>query len=197
MQEPSSEPIIQTHAEEQLRFIRNTMERASSFTAMPGRGGIIMGVIGFMAAVVAHRWQTPERWLATWLTAAVIVLSIGLLSIRHKTRVYKVSMWAGAGRRFWISLGMPMVTAALLSMALYNSAQTQLLPGLWLLSYGTAVITGGVFSVRVVPIMGICFMVVGSITLFAPHAWGDALMAVGFGGIQIIFGIIIARRHGG
>ena len=61
----------------------------------------------------------------------------------------------------------------------------------------TAVVTGGAFSVRVVPIMGLCMMVTGAVALLAPAAWGNIFMAVGFGGLQIVFGSLIAHRHGG
>ncbi|MEP6744529.1 MAG: hypothetical protein ABJB33_03455, partial [Gemmatimonadota bacterium] len=59
------------------------------------------------------------------------------------------------------------------------------------------VITAGAFSVRAVPLMGVGFMVLGAIALLAPAIRGDLLLAAGFGGLQIIFGVLIARRHGG
>ena len=173
------------------------MERASSFTAVPGWGGVVMGIIAVIAAIVASRWQETGLWLVTWVSAAVIALITGLWTIRQKARTAQIQMFSGPGRRFWISLGTPMLVAILLTIVLFFDRQAGLLPGIWLLLYGTGVVTGGAFSVKIVPIMGICFMITGSVALFTPSSWGDMLMAIGFGGIQIIFGLIIARRYGG
>jgi hypothetical protein len=85
----------------------------------------------------------------------------------------------------------------LLTFALFHAGALTLLPAVWLLLYGTAIVTGGAFSVRVVPVMGLCLMALGTIALFVPAAWGDAFMAAGFGVLQVGFGLWIARHHGG
>jgi hypothetical protein len=85
----------------------------------------------------------------------------------------------------------------MLTVVLWRGQMANALPGTWLLLYGTAVVAGGAFSVRIVPVMGMCFMLLGAAALYAPAAWGDYLMAAGFGGLHVIFGVIIARRHGG
>ena len=71
------------------------------------------------------------------------------------------------------------------------------LPGCWLLLYGAAAATGGAFSVRIVPILGLCFMALGVVAFAVPAAWGHWFMAAGFGGLHIGFGLVIARKYGG
>jgi hypothetical protein len=194
----SSEPqALHAHALEDLRFVRETMQRASSFTAVPGRGGVAMGVTALCAAAVASRQPTVEAWLATWLLEAALALSIGVVALRQKARAVNVPLLDGAGRKFVLSLCPPLASGALLSVALYRGDLAGLLPGTWLLLYGAGIVTAGAFSVKIVPVMGLCFMLAGALALLAPADAGDWFMAGGFGGLQVLFGILIARRHGG
>jgi hypothetical protein len=96
-----------------------------------------------------------------------------------------------------LSFAPPIIVGGLLTVAMYNLDVIAALPGVWLLLYGTAIVTGGAFSVRAVPIMGLCLMTLGGLALFAPASWGNFFMAAGFGLVHIAFGIWIALRYGG
>lgn len=180
-----------------LRFIRETMERAASFTAVPGWGGVAVGITALAAAAIASVQPTPERWLGVWLGEAVLSLVIATWAMHRKARAAKAPIFSGAGNRFLLSFLPPMIVGALLTVFIVRANVPGMLPGTWLLLYGTGVVTGGAFSVRVVPVMGLCFMVTGAIALFAPPEWDDLLMAIGFGLLHIVFGFVIARRYGG
>ena len=188
---------LDDQAMENLRFIRETMERSTSFTAVPGKGGVAMGLAALVAAGIAARTSTPEMWLATWGLAALVALAIGVGAKSLKARAANLPMFSGAGRKFALSLSPPLLAGAFLTVALYRSEQMAFLPGVWLLLYGVGVVTAGAFSVQVVPLMGLCLMALGVGALFSPAAWGNAYLAAGFGAVQIVFGIIIARRYGG
>jgi len=180
-----------------LRFIRETMERASSFTAVPGWGGVAIGVTASFATWVAARQNGARSWLRIWLAEALVAVLIGAVAMNRKARAAESSVLSGPGRKFALSLTPPFIAGALLTYILYNHGIVDVLPGLWLLLYGTGIVTGGAFSVRIVPVMGICFMTTGAVALLTPEQWNDYLLAAGFGGLHIIFGIVIARRHGG
>ena len=188
---------MDAHAADNLRFIRETMERAGSFTAVPGWGGVAIGVTAVVAAVMAARQATPHAWLATWLVEALLAVAIAAVATVRKSRAAKIPLFSAPGRKFALSFAPPLLVGALLTAVLYNAGYVAVLPGMWLLLYGTAVVTGGAFSVRVVPVMGLCFMGVGAVALFSPVSWGNWFMAAGFGELQIVFGFVIARRYGG
>jgi hypothetical protein len=188
---------MRDHALDSLRFIRQTMENASSFTAVPGWGGVAMGVLALAGAPIAARAGSPSGWLAVWITVALAALGVGGWAMARKARRAGVRVSKGAGRRFVLSLSPPLVAAALLTTVLYDVEAFSLVPGTWLLLYGAGVVTAGAFSVRPVPFMGLTFMALGATALLAPASWSDWLMAAGFGVAHVAFGVLIARKYGG
>ncbi|HEX5962477.1 MAG TPA: hypothetical protein VFY42_02030 [Gemmatimonadales bacterium] len=190
-------PALHARAMDNLSFIRSTMERATAFTAVPGWGGVAMGLIALGATALANTRTDRAEWLAVWLVASAVALTVGGCSMAAKARRAGTSVFSYSGRRFLLSYMPPIAVGGLLTLVLVRAGLYSALPGTWLLLYGTGVVTGGAFSVRVVPIMGLCFMALGAVALLAPAAWGGWLMALGFGGLHIVFGLIIARRYGG
>jgi hypothetical protein len=194
----SRAPIpIDARAADHLRYIRETMERAGEFTAVPGWGGVAMGATALVAAFYASRQPTPERWLSIWLMEAFVAVAIAAPAAATKAHRANAKLLSGPGRKFLLSFVPPIVVGGLLTFALAQANFHAALPGVWLLLYGTAIVTGGAFSVRIVPIMGLCLMLLGAAALFVPLAVGDLFMAFGFGLVQIGFGLWIAQRHGG
>ncbi len=193
-----SEPPVALHerAADNLRFIRETMERATSFTAISGQAYILMGVTAAGAAWLAAVQPTPVRWLAVWLVELVLagVMAVGLT--RRKAHAMGVPMRSYAGRKLVLAFTPPMVVGGLLTVAAYAAGQHDLVPGIWLGLYGTGVMAGGAYSVRVVPLMGAAFIGLSAVALLAPVN-GDLLLGLGLGGLHLLFGLVIWRRYGG
>jgi hypothetical protein len=198
LRSPTREPIpIDARAADHLRYIRETMENAAEFTAVPGWGGVAMGITALVASLIASRQATPSAWLSVWLVEAFVAVAIAAPAAATKAHRANSALFSGPGRKFVLSFAPPIVVGGLLTFVLYHAGVFSALPGVWLLLYGTAIVTGGAFSVRVVPVMGLCLMSLGGAALFAPAAWGDIFMAAGFGMVQIGFGCWIARHYGG
>lgn len=197
--EEEEAPPLELHerAMDNLQFIRRTMERAGSFTAVSGWGQVVIGVTGALAAWLASRQGNAVNWLATWAVAAVVSMGVGVVTTAMKARAIGEPIRSGPGRKFVLSLAPPLLAGAVLTAVLFAAGDWALLPGMWLLLYGAGIVTAGTNSVRVVPVMGFSLMAVGVAALLAPAAWGDAFMAAGFGGLHVVFGTLIARRYGG
>ncbi len=195
---PSPDPIrLEDRAIADLSFIRDTMARAGTVTSVPGWGGALMGVTALAASWIAARQGSYAEWLAVWLGEAILALGIGGSAMVRKAELSRTPLLSGPGRLFIRSFVPPLLAGALLTVVFYRLGLVPRLPGVWLLLYGTAVTTAGSHSIRVVPLMGICFMALGAVALLAQPAWGDGFMAAGFGGLQIGFGLVIARKYGG
>lgn len=195
---PAEEPVgLHNRAMDNLRFIRETMERAGAFTAVPGWGGCIIGATAIAAAFVAALQSTVDLWLITWLMEGMLAIGIGALAMKEKAEATGEPLFTPPARRFALSFAPPLLVGALLTVVLYRAGIGAAIPGTWLLLYGTGVVTGGAYSVRVIPVMGVCFMLLGAVALFCPLPLGNILLGAGFGTLHIIFGLIIARRFGG
>ena len=197
---PRTSPVeLHAHAMDNLRYIRRTIERAGSFTAVPGIGGMWIGSTALAAAWIASRQPDRASWVAVWIAEALLALCIGLAGALWKARRARLPLVSGPGRKFVAGFAPAMLAGAVLTLVLFRAGLYGFLPGVWLLLYGAAVVSGGSASVRVVPLMGACFMAAGAAAL----CWsgsplpGDAVLAAGFGGLHIVFGTIIAVKYGG
>jgi hypothetical protein len=198
IRETAEDPVgLHTQAMANLRFIRSAMENAGPFTAVPGVGGMLMGATALFAAFAAHLSRSPRAWLGIWSGEALLALLIGLSFSYRKAMRDGSPLLSRAFRRFVLALMPAVFVGALLTCVFYRAGIHSMMPATWLLLYGVGVTSGGAFSVRVVPLMGMCFLAVGAITALAPQSWADGMMALGFGGLHIIFGFVIARKFGG
>ena len=195
MQKPL--PTLQGHAFDNLQFIRDTMSRASRFTAVPGWGGVVMGATALVTATLAARRNGTMEWTYWWLGEAIVAMAIGIVGVARKAKRLQLSLLDAPAKRFALAYVPPLAAGAVLTIVFVDNGLIARLPGCWLLLYGVAITAGGTLSVRVVPLLGVLFMALGAAAFAAPASYGDAFMAAGFGGLHILFGLIIARNYGG
>ena len=190
-------PSLDQQAAESLAYIRHTMARSASFTAVPGWGGIGMGVVGVIAAGVSATQSNPMTWLALWLAAAAVAVPIGLVAMIAKAQRHAVPLWSPAGRRFAQAFLPALLAAAILTVLLVRQGHFELLAPAWLLLYGAGVMAGAASSVPVLTLIGMAFMTCGVAAAVTPPGLGNLWLGLGFGVLHIAFGFVIARKHGG
>jgi len=195
----TDDPPARLHdrAMDHLVYIRSTMERSGRFTALSGLGALLIGVAGLVGSAIAAGRPTEVGWLVTWLVTAAVGLPVAGWAVERKARLSEARLLDGPGRKFVLGFAPALGAGVILTLAFLQAGFFGLMPGMWLLLYGVGVVTAGMFSERIVPLMGLSFMTVGVLALFTPAAWGDLWMAVGFGGLHLVFGTVITRRYGG
>ena len=195
--EPSEPVNIGDRAIDNLKFIRETMERSTVFTSVPGYGGILMGVTAIVAAYIANSQAYIRDWLIVWLLEAALAFSIGLLAMWQKTKLSKTSLLSNPARKLLMNSLPPMLCGIFITLGLWRFGDFEAMIPVWILCYGAAVVCGGAFSVKAVPLMGWCFMALGAIAFFLPANTGQLMMGLSFGVLHIVFGLIIGRKFGG
>ena len=188
---------IGDRAIDNLRFIRETMERSTHFTAVPGYGGLLMGVTAMAAAYIAASQPSPREWMIVWLTEAFLAFAIGLLAMWQKSKIAGESLVSAPAKKFAFGFVPPLIAGMVVTLGLLRYGHYEMMAPVWMLLYGTAVVTGGAFSVKIIPVMGWFFMAAGAAAFLLPAAYGNYLLGASFGVMHIIFGAIIAKRYGG
>lgn len=198
IRKPAGPPAaMHAHALDNLRYIRETMERAGSFTAVPGWGGVAMGATALAAAGLASHAASRRTWMLCWLIEGVIAVAAGIVALARKSSAAGQPIWNAPARKFVFSFVPPLIAGAALTWTLWQAGAWNAIPGTWLMLYGAGVIAGGAFSVPVVPVMGACFLGTGALALFTPAGWSDFWLGLGFGALHVVFGAVIARKYGG
>lgn len=196
---PESGKVTWLHHEagENLRFIRESMERGTVFTGLSGRGYVVGGFTALPAALLATQQASKDLWLGVWLLELLLATCLMLAFTARKCRESGTPLTGSATSRKLLMAFLPaMLAGGLLSFDLHLAGATDALPALWLTVYGAAVITAGAWSIRLIPLMGASFMLLGTLAAFTALD-NDLLLALGFGGLHMGFGLWIWRQHGG
>jgi hypothetical protein len=187
---------IDSHAAATLRYIRDSMEGAASFV-VPGSAGIALGVIGLLAAALSSAPTLHEYWIGIWLTAALAAAGVGSALLVRESSLRGLRLIGTPIRKFALCL-VPSLAAGLIMTAVHWSyGNLHAIPGSWLLFYGCALISASTVTTRTIGILGGSFAVLGVLALLLPGGAQIMMLGAGFGGLHIIFGILIGRvGHG-
>lgn len=188
---------IGDRAIDNLQFIRETMERSTVFTSVPGYGGIFMGATAIAAAVIANFQPTIREWLIVWLAEAFLAVGIGFFAMWQKSKITKNSLLSAPAKKFAVGFLPPVLCAVFITLGLWRFGHFEAMIPVWILLYGAAVVCGGANSVKIVPLAGWFFIALGAAAFLLPAGFGNLMMGLSFGLLHIVFGATIAAKHGG
>jgi len=194
---PPAPTPIDSGALENLRYIRSTIEAAHTFTTVPGKGCIAMGLTALAAVGLETLPQLQALWLSIWVGAAIVACSAALYFMEQKARAQGLSLRRAVARRFFMTLAPAFLAGAILTAALAGQVSREIITGMWLLLYGTGLAACGLFAIPAVFTAGLAFMGLGAATLWLPPGSAHVVLALGFGGIHLVLGATIVRHHGG
>jgi hypothetical protein len=194
---PSAKTVnLDAHAAATLRYIRASMEAAAG-VAIPGSAGIVMGIVGLAAATICLLPALREHWHFVWLSAAPVAASAGTMLLARPASLLSFTARGTAGRKLALCLLPSLFAGAAMTAVLWSGDRMDAVPGTWLLLYGCALISASVPTTTLVAWMGLSFVGLGIAALFAPFVLQMILLGLGFGGLHILFGILMSRvGHG-
>jgi hypothetical protein len=184
---------LDTHALGTLQYIRASID-AAGLLAVPGSAGIAIGAVGVLAALLVSLKPLAAHWLEIWLIAGFVAIAFGTVLMAHQFVSRGTALYRGPLRRFLMCLCPPLLVGAVLTWQLWLHAQSAMIPGVWLLMYGCAVMAASTLTRRALAVMGALLAVLGVVALQAPVSSQNAMLGVGFGGLHLLFGILIGGR---
>ncbi len=187
---------LDSHAAATLRYIRASMEAAGT-VAVPGSAGVTMGVVGLLAAVLASTPALRPQWLVIWLIAATVAaIAGGALMARQASR-QGFTLFGAPVRKFILCLAPGLFAGAVMTLVLWQGGHLRAIPGTWLLLYGCALISTSAPTTNIVGVLGGLFALLGLITFLIPQNLHTIALGAGFGGLHVIFGLMIRQRSRG
>src|ERR1700722_18546316 len=143
----SEAPVaIESRALGTLAYIRTSIESSSSMD-VPGMAGIVMGLIGVLATIVVSQPRFAPHWLAIWLIAAAAALLLGGALVARQIARRGHTRYLGPTRKFLLCLCPALLAGAVLTWVLWTVRMTSVIPGMWLLLYGCAVLSASTVTI--------------------------------------------------
>jgi hypothetical protein len=191
---PPANPIgLDAHADATLRYIRASMEAASAVT-VPGSAGVTIGMVGILAAVAGSTPALRQEWLLVWLTAALLAAGAGGLIMARQAARQGFTLFGAPLRKLLLCLAPALFGGAILTWVHLAAGNLHAIPGTWLLLYGCALVSASAPTARIVAVLGALFILLGLLAFAAPDRFLNPLLGIGFGGLHLLFGVLIGRQ---
>ena len=202
----------QNHYREDIRAIREIMQRSTRFISLSGLSGIVAGLVALIAAFLAWRID-PDLFRSIPLPAVgtspaslghLVALSIATLLIAisesfvftlRSARKNREYIWNVHFRQLLVQLAIPLLTGGVICLYLAFAGLINLVPPMMLIFYGLALIGASKYTLKDIFGLGVLEIGLGLTGLFLP-AYGLWLWATGFGLFHIVYGIRMYINYG-
>lgn len=198
------------HYYDELAQIKAMMERSTKFLSLAGWSGIVAGVTGVVAALMAANLTGAlgsELVLAanfsrstdvSLLIIALVALTVSIAGVvllsNKKARRDSLPVWTASSRRFVSNMAIPLAVGGILSLTLALKGVAGLIPAVMLLFYGLAMFIAGNFTFGEIRYMGMIEMALGLLAVWFPR-YSLVIWAIGFGLLHIVYGIYLHLRY--
>jgi hypothetical protein len=187
---------LDSHATATLRYIRSSMEGAV-LLAVPGSAGIVLGTMGLIATALCFVPTLRAYWVAIWLIAALLGAVVGSILLVRESSLRELRLVGTPLRKFALSLSPSLGAGLVMTAVHWFGGNLHAIPGTWLLLYGCALVAASAATTRIIAALGALFILFGLAALLLSDDFQILVLGAGFGGLHIVFGLLIGRLgHG-
>ncbi len=196
---------------EDIKEIRKIMDRSTRFLSLSGMSGITSGIIALIGAFLAYATiydgQDYMQYRKALLTSdsptqilliaiVILVLSIGCAYFFTTRRAKKnnETLWDEHAKKMLINMAIPLVTGGILSLIFIFKGFVGLAAPLTLIFYGLALVNGSKYTYDEIRSLGLMEIGLGLLSAYF-IGYGLIFWAVGFGGLHIIYGIVMHYKY--
>jgi len=186
---------------EDLKAIREMMEKSSKFLSLSGLSGVMAGITAIAGASVAYFYilgqsravAVPMLLIDAFLTL-VISIGFGILFSARKAKKRKLKLINSVTLKIAYNLAIPLATGGILSIIMIYRGQIELVAAITLIFYGLGLINASKYTLDEIHYLGITEIILGiGAALFLYH--GIIFWTIGFGLCHIIYGSIMYKKY--
>ncbi len=197
-----------------LKDIKDLMNRSSKFISLSGWSGISIGIVALIAAFIAHlkikNWYTlnsfdgiingkaidalKEDLLIIAAITLILSLGFGIIFTINKSKRINQKLWSKQSKTLLINLLIPLIIGGILCLLFIQKGNYGVVAPLTLLFYGLALINASSYTIGEIKSLGILNCILGLIGVYQIGI-GIILWGIGFGVLHIIYGILMKIKH--
>ncbi|OGL41826.1 MAG: hypothetical protein A2161_18655, partial [Candidatus Schekmanbacteria bacterium RBG_13_48_7] len=198
----------QDEALQRIEEIQRIAERTTLYTLLPGLAAIIGGSLVIVGCAMSYIMiesfdfgcliQLPIKdqiiFLVLWMVIGIAAIAVEVILTARDAKKQGIAPFGRPGKLSAYSLTPSVFVAVIITLKLIFDADMETasqnfryLAPIWMMCYGTGVYAAGLFSVRLPRLLGLAFIMLGSVSLVFFDRYALVLVYLSFGIFHIIF----------